>query len=199
MTEEPWITERGWIELLQMYVTASSIPEGADNTWKVLWLYIPDYTKVGKMSEISKVPMAGQTFESMEAPFYWEQDEKCSGFIVSDECEWRYAEMTLVTFQPEACALSYVKGCEELIAYARIVNAYEIQQTAAFQIVTTLFTCVVLAVAFIVFSHDTEVHVIIPIKKVVAIIQKLAESPLKKPELSAEEEDTMQMKTKMLE
>ena len=42
-------------------------------------------------------------------------------------------------------------------------------------------------------------HVIIPIKKVVAIIQKLAESPLKKPEMSQQEEDSNQMKTKMLE
>lgn len=65
--------------------------------------------------------------------------------------------------------------------------------------ITTLFTCVVLAVAFIVFSHDTQVHVIVPIKKVVQIIQKLAESPLKKPELPSNEEDTNQMKTKMLE
>jgi len=153
-----------------MYVTASSIPEGSANTWEVLWLYVPDYTKQGKMAEVSRIPMTGQTFENMEAPYFWEQDETCSGFIVSDDCDWRYAEMTLVTFQPEACALSYVKGCEELIAYARIKNTEETTQTASFQIVTTLFTCVVLAVAFIVFSHDTEVHVIIPIKKVVAII-----------------------------
>ena len=61
--------------------------------------------------------------------------------------------------------------------------------TATYQIATTMFTCVVLAVAFIVFSHDTQVHVIIPIKKVVAIIQKLAESPLKKPEMTLTDED----------
>ena len=42
-------------------------------------------------------------------------------------------------------------------------------------------------------------HVIIPIKKVVAIIQKLAESPLKKPEMTHDEDDSAQMKTKMLE
>ena len=40
---------------------------------------------------------------------------------------------------------------------------------------------------------------IIPIKKVVAIIQKLAESPLKKPEMTHDEDDSAQMKTKMLE
>ena len=68
------------------------------------------------------------------------------------------------------CAEQVVKGCEELIAYARIVNKDEVGQTASFQIATTLFTCVVLAVAFIVFSHDTQVQVIIPIKKVIAII-----------------------------
>ena len=62
-----------------------------------------------------------------------------------------------------------------------------------------MFTCVVLAVAFIVFSHDTQVHVIIPIKKVVSIIQKLAESPLSKPELSNTDDESNQMKTKMLE
>ena len=57
-----------------------------------------------------------------------------------------------------------------------------------------------LACAFIVFSHDTKVHVILPIKKVVSIIQKLAESPLKIHELPSNEEDVnSQMKTKMLE
>ena len=47
MTETPWITEAGWIELLRMYVTGSQIPEGADKTWEVLWLYIPDFTRDG--------------------------------------------------------------------------------------------------------------------------------------------------------
>ena len=107
--------------------------------------------------------------------------------------------MSLITFRPDACSTGEVQGCEELIAYARVVDTYSSQQTATFQIVITMFTCVVLAVAFIVFSRDTQVHVIIPIKKVVAIIQKLAESPLKKPETPTQEEDTNQMKTKMLE
>jgi len=47
MTDEPWITEIGWIQLLQSYVQASSIPEGSDLTWEVLWLYVPDYNKRG--------------------------------------------------------------------------------------------------------------------------------------------------------
>lgn len=68
------------------------------------------------------------------------------------------------------------------------------------QFTTTIFTCFVLAVAFLVFSRDTEVIVIRPIKKVVEIIHKLADDPLKKPEPPVEQdENTSQMKTKMLE
>ena len=59
MTDEPWITERGWIELLQMYVTSSSIPESSDLTWEVIWLYVPDYNKEGRMAEIDKIPVKG--------------------------------------------------------------------------------------------------------------------------------------------
>ena len=84
------------------------------------------------MSEIDKVPVTGQTFDDMEAPYYWEQSAECSGFIVSDDCPWRYEEMTLVTFRPDACANGEIKGCEELIAYARIANPESIGQTAAY-------------------------------------------------------------------
>jgi len=47
MNTEPWITEKGWIELLSMFVTASEIPEGSDLTWEVLWMYVPDYNRRG--------------------------------------------------------------------------------------------------------------------------------------------------------
>ena len=42
-----------------MFVTASSIPEGTDKTWEVLWLYVPDYIKAGQMAEIDKIPVKG--------------------------------------------------------------------------------------------------------------------------------------------
>ena len=48
-----------------MYVTASAIPEDAEETWEVLWLYVPDYNRGGQMSEISKIPNKGETFENM--------------------------------------------------------------------------------------------------------------------------------------
>jgi hypothetical protein len=106
--------------------------------------------------------------------------------------------MALITYAPWSCDTS-LEGCEELIAYARVALSNETKQTAGFQIATTLFTCIVMTIAFIAFSRDTEVTVIIPIKKVVAIIQKLAENPLKKPELPQEDVNSMQMKTRMLE
>lgn len=105
-----------------MYVTASKIPESAESTWQVLWLYVPDYTRQGQMSEIAKIPSEGQTFASMEAPYFWEQKEECSGFYISDDCPYRPEEMTLVTFRPSACEDGTLKGCEQLVAYARIVD-----------------------------------------------------------------------------
>lgn len=56
------------------------------------------------------------------------------------------------------------------MAYARINNASTVRQTAIYQFITTIFTCIILATAFIVFSNDTEIIVIKPIKKVVEII-----------------------------
>ena len=89
--------------------------------------------------------------------------------------------MQLVTFTPEVCVNGGLPGCEYLVAYARVEVAVASQESALWQISTTVFTIFVLTVAFMVFSRDTEVIVIIPIKKVVNIILKLAENPLKKP------------------
>ena len=110
-----------------MYVTASAIPEGADNTWEVLWLYIPDYNKNGQMAHIEKIPSKGQKFSNMEEPYFWEQSAECSGFIISDDCPFRIEEMSLITFRPDACSTGEVQGCEELIAYARVVDTYSSQ------------------------------------------------------------------------
>lgn len=68
--------------------------------------------------------MRDQTFAAMEAPYFWEQSDECSGFYISDDCPFRPEEMSLVTFRPEACESGEVKGCEELVAYARIKNQY---------------------------------------------------------------------------
>lgn len=108
--------------------------------------------------------------------------------------------MQLVTFTPDVCNDGTIAGCEYLVAYARInINSATIEE-AYLMFTTTIFTCFVLTMAFMVFSHDTEVIVIRPIKQVVEIIKTLAENPLKSPsppELKSEK--GQQMKTQMLE
>ena len=98
--------------------------------------------------------------------------------------------MNLLTFTPEICIDQTLEGCEELVAYARINIAPQIRNNAVYQFSTTIFTCIVLATAFIVFSNDTEVIVIKPIKKVIQIIKTLAENPLKKPIQPTSREET---------
>jgi len=78
--------------------------------------------------------------------------------------------------------------------------SYMKRNEAIWNFATTLFTIVFLSCIFIVFNRDTENVVVKPIKKVVQIIIRLAENPLKKPEQPKDEEETgEQMKTKMLE
>ena len=78
--------------------------------------------------------------------------------------------------------------------------SYIKRNEAIWNFATTLFTIVFLSCIFIVFNRDTENVVVKPIKKVVQIIIRLAENPLKKPEQPKDEEETgEQMKTKMLE
>ena len=105
---------------------ASSNPEGSDKTWEVLWIYVPDYNKKGQMATIPRIPESSQSFANMEAPYFWEQVDECAGFTVGSDCPWRYEEMTLVTFSPEACTNGEVNGCEELIAYVRIANSEKV-------------------------------------------------------------------------
>jgi hypothetical protein len=59
----------------------------------------------------------------------------------------------------------------------------------------------VLVIASLTFSRDIDLIVILPIKKIVDIIQRLAEGPLKKPEQAKNDDgsEKLQMKTKMLE
>ena len=83
------------------------------------------------MAEIEKIPERGQTFATMEAPYFWEQSVDCAGFKINmEECPYRSEEMSLITFRPEACEIGEVNGCEQLVSYARIVNKDAVQQTA---------------------------------------------------------------------
>lgn len=194
--QEPYVTPEGWFEMLREFVHASAVTEGDDLSWSLLWLYVPDFTQQGTMQTIQMIPKYGNIYDLNDPNPYWKQDDNCAGFAVSDDCQWRFEEMQLVTFTPDVCTNGSIVGCEYLVAYARInINSATVEQ-AYLQFSTTIFTCIVLTIAFMVFSHDTEYIVIRPIKKVVEIIQKLAEHPLKRPEQPVQKQEVgLQMKT----
>ena len=50
-TRDPYVTTEGWLALLRMYASAASV-QGQKPTWTLLWLYVPDYTRNGRMGEI---------------------------------------------------------------------------------------------------------------------------------------------------
>lgn len=90
----------GWYEFLRQYTVASIAPEGSSPTWQVLWLHIPNYINNGQMGDIINIPQPGNKFDPNDPNPYWKQDEKCAGRTVSDNCDWRWEEMNLVTFTP---------------------------------------------------------------------------------------------------
>jgi hypothetical protein len=55
------------------------------------------------MNSIVNVPRYGNTFNEDDDDPFWTQTEKCAGPVVSPDCEWRYEEMSLVTFTPSIC------------------------------------------------------------------------------------------------
>lgn len=127
--EEPWITEDGWFELLRQYTVASKLTEDYDNTWELLWIYIPDWTNKGQMNTIEMVPRMGNPYDPNDPDPYWREETACAGFALNKEtCPWRMDEMHLVTFTPDACVNGDLVGCEYLVAYARILNRSAIQE-----------------------------------------------------------------------
>jgi hypothetical protein len=80
------------------------MPSLPEPSWTVLWLYVPDFTKKGKMGSIINVPKVGNVFDPNDKDPFWSQNVDCAGPIVSDDCMWRYEEMSLVTFTPLICS-----------------------------------------------------------------------------------------------
>lgn len=68
------------------------------------------------MSEIKSIEAIEQNGEK---ELVWEETSECAGFKVPENCPWRYEEMELVTFTPDMCLTTEVKGCEYLVSYAR--------------------------------------------------------------------------------
>jgi len=132
---------------------------------EILWIYIPDFEKEGKITSIKSIP------NKLGTPGdYWQETSPCAGFTVQDDCPWRYEEMSLISFTPQECRKNKEMSCEHLISYIRYQNQNEKQEEAMMQFFTTVFTCIVLSFASLTVSRDIEVIVIEPIKKIVDII-----------------------------
>ena len=155
-----WLTTDGWHELLREYVESSHAVEEDTLTKEVLWLYIPDFTKNGRMSNVSSIP---QPVGSNSTAPYWSEVPSCAGFQISKDCPYRVEEMYLLTFTPLQCLDTEIVGCERLVSYARFNRRPEKVQEAILQFCTTIFTCCVLTIASLVFSNDAQKIVIRPI------------------------------------
>jgi hypothetical protein len=67
---------------------------------KLLWLYIPNFLNHGAMESIDKIANSKNFATGEVDGWYWEHTENCAGFKVSDDCEWRYEEMSLISYTP---------------------------------------------------------------------------------------------------
>lgn len=71
---------------------------------ELLWMYLPNWDNQGAIETIPHVnqPLIALTDDpgDKKEGFYWEQTEECAGFVVGDQCQWRYEEMSLISYTP---------------------------------------------------------------------------------------------------
>jgi hypothetical protein len=70
-SEQSWISQEGWFELLRQYTTAANILGATEPSWTLLWIFIPDYTMKGKMNTIVNVPRYGDAFDVDAQDPFW--------------------------------------------------------------------------------------------------------------------------------
>ena len=86
--------------MLRGFLASSRSSESEEPSRTLLWLYIPDFNKGGRMGSIEYIPAPGMANRTNA---YWEQIDACAGFEVSPDCPYRYSEMELITFTPQEC------------------------------------------------------------------------------------------------
>ena len=69
---------------------------------ELLWLFLPNWDNQGAVETINSVkqPEVSLTSETTKGEHYWEQTKDCAGFVVSEKCQWRYEEMSLISYTP---------------------------------------------------------------------------------------------------
>jgi len=162
--------------MIRLYTTSSNADESSDEVkHPLLWLYVPNLKNEGKIESIKYVPnLSG-------VGTFWTEDDDCSGKELSDDCEYRATELQVVSYSPPICADDETEECSELRAFARFNIRSDVVSYALRNIGLTLFVGFALALSSFSFNRDSESLVIQPITRMVNIIRKLAEDPLKKP------------------
>ena len=176
------VSNDGWRDMLYRYSKSSEESEGQDPPSSLLWLYIPNYFENGEMQSIKYI-------KDNQGNTLWEENSDCADKTVSDDCEFRDSEMLLVVEIPGKCEDEEVKGCSELQSYARFDIKEKTQEQGLMNILNTVFVGLILALASVTFTIDTQKIVIVPITKMVLTIKSLADDPLKKPETQETSDD----------
>lgn len=173
-----WITPSSicWEDLVYRYSKSSEESDGKSAVYPLLWLRAPDFYNNGTIVDITSI--SDRSNNSL-----WGEVSDCSGKSVSSNCNLRDSEMLLVVYNPQNCS----DECENIQVYSRFDISNYTKNVAMMNIVVTVFIGVILAIASVTFTVDTQKIVIVPITKMILIIKSLADDPLKKMEETHEE------------
>eukprot|EP01022_Parablepharisma_sp_SALTPOND_P033473 TRINITY_DN88809_c2_g1_i1.p2 TRINITY_DN88809_c2_g1~~TRINITY_DN88809_c2_g1_i1.p2 ORF type:complete len:477 (-),score=30.94 TRINITY_DN88809_c2_g1_i1:799-2229(-) len=173
------VTPAGWNSLLKDFV---DLGKSKDKTYyEVISINIPNYLNGGRVEDIHRVY---NDREDGSIEHYWTEDERCSGRIVSkrDECPLRIEEMLLVTYTPEDCLNGKIKGCSDLMVYVRLSIRGRTAQIALYRFIIIIFTTVLLFCSAVSVGNDTTRIVVKPIARIISVVRKLTDNPLRRPE-----------------
>jgi hypothetical protein len=183
-----WIMDQqiAWKDFLYRYSKSSEETDGKSAVYPLLWLRAPNYYNNGDIEDI--------TYVEVDNKIIWQQNDDCAGKTVSSSCSLRDSEMLLVVYDPD----TFSSVTTNLQIYSRFDISNQSQNVALFNIYVTIFIGVILALASVTFTVDTQKIVIIPITKMILIIKSLADDPLKKIEENREEktEDKLEFSEK---
>jgi class 3 adenylate cyclase len=213
--DEPWMTVEGWEFLVYHYSTQSRIlgdetepgPAGHVVPQRLLSLRVPNFREGGKMGIIRsvKTTRCAATNENLEdLQFYvpegglppipcepgmccWSEHDVCGETNPKDNCPWRDSEIKTFQYTPKECG-DVSSSCAGLSLEAKFLMRHFTEMEAKLSMGLTTFVVFLLGFGSMSFSNDTQKLVIAPIEKMVNIVKQLADDPLKKPDITPEDE-----------
>ncbi len=193
-----------WNTILISFIDMGTT-SGSNTNYNVLWLRAPNYYNAGQIEDIASV------YNANGKGYYWTQNEGCSGKKVSDSnnCKFRIEEMEIVSYTPDECSNGQITGCDDLVIYTRLDIRDSVRKKSLYKFLLIIFTTVLLFFSAVSVGNDTTSIVVKPIAKVVRVVKKITDNPLKRhnpPDLpdadkekDEEEESSNTLKTVMLE